>query len=164
VGERLSLTGSIRYLHAKFPNGRETTSVVFERAKEKNSLYCRIDVWGFVSVMLALLFLLMPNGYHDLPRYSVDLAETRHAIPMPGAAREDAMRISITRDGKLFFRDHGVMPADLPNEISEGVRNGAEKRVYLAVDARAKYGDAKAILVQLRLAGIENVSLLTVKP
>src|SRR6266403_5567561 len=65
--------------------------------KRKNSLYCRIDVWGFVSAMLALLFLLMPNGYHDLPRYSVDLAETRHAIPMPGAAREDAMRISITR-------------------------------------------------------------------
>jgi biopolymer transport protein ExbD len=134
--------------------------------KRKNYLYRRIDVWGFVSVMLALLFLLMPNttDYHNSTRNSVDLAETHHAIPMPGAAREDAMRIIITRDGKVYFRKHGVVPADLLNEISEGVRNGAEKRVYLAVDARARYGDTKAILVEIRRAGIENVSFLTEKP
>ena len=135
--------------------------MVFERAKEKNSLYCRIDVWGFVSVMLALLFLLMPNGYHDLPRYSVDLAETRHAIPMPGAAREDAMRISITRDGKFFFRNHQVALDDLPDEIRDGLRNGAERKIYLAVDARAKYGDVPHILNEIRHAGVEKVSFLT---
>ena len=135
--------------------------------KGKNSLYCRIDVWGFVSVMLALLFLLMPNAthYHDLPVVpSVDLTETHHAIPMPGAAREDAMRISITRDGKVYFRNHKVALDDLPDEIQEGLRNGAERKIYLAVDARAKYGDARAILGQIRLAGIENVSLLAEKP
>jgi hypothetical protein len=54
--------------------------------------------------MLALLFLLMSNrtDYHDLPRNCVDLTETHHAIPMPGAGREDAMRVGITRDGKVY--------------------------------------------------------------
>jgi biopolymer transport protein ExbD len=134
--------------------------------KRKNSLYCRIDVWGFVSVMLALLFLLMPNrtDYHDLHGNSVDLTETHHAILMPGAAREDAMRISITRDGKVYFRNYQVARDDLQDEIQKGLRKGAERKIYLAVDARAKYGDAKAILAQIRLAGIENVSLLTEKP
>jgi biopolymer transport protein ExbD len=83
---------------------------------------------------------------------------------MPGAGREDAMRISITRDGKVYFRNHQVALDALPDEIQEGLRNGAERRIYLAIDARAKYGDAKAILVQIRLAGIENVSFLTEKP
>jgi len=53
---------------------------------------------------------------------------------------------------------------DLANEIREGARNGAEKRVYLVADARAKYGDTMAVLVQIRLAGIESVSFLTEKP
>jgi hypothetical protein len=41
-----------------------------------------------------------------------------------------------------FFQEHRVVRADLANEIREGVRNGAEKKVYLVPDARAKYGNA----------------------
>jgi len=52
----------------------------------------------------------------------------------------------------------------LPEEIRQGVRNGAEKRTYLNADARAKYGDTIAVLDQIRLAGIEKVSLLTEQP
>lgn len=134
--------------------------------KRKNELLCRIDMWGFVSVMLAILVWTMfglPYPAHAI-RSSVDRAIAAHSNPQPGAAKEDAMQVSITRDGRVFFRDHNVMSVDLPNEIREGVRNGAEKRVYLAVDARAKYGQVEAILLQIRLAGLENVSFLTEKP
>jgi biopolymer transport protein ExbD len=43
-------------------------------------------------------------------------------------------------------------------------QTGTMNRVYIAVDARAKYGSAIPVLVQTRLAGIENVSFLTEKP
>jgi biopolymer transport protein ExbD len=56
------------------------------------------------------------------------------------------MQISVTRDGQVYLRDSHLMCGDLADEIRERVRNGAEKKVYLAVDARAKYGDAKAVL------------------
>ena len=113
--------------------------------------------------MLALLFLLMPNrtDYHDLHGISVDLTETHYAIPMPGAVREDAIRISITRDGKVYFRNHQVALDDLPDEIREGLRNGAERKIYLAVDARARYGDIPHILNEIRHSGVEKVSFLT---
>jgi len=78
--------------------------------------------------------------------------------------KEDAMLISITRDGNLFFRDHRVACADLANEIREGVRTGADNKVYMVMDGRAKYGRAIPALVQIRLAAIENVSFLTEKP
>jgi biopolymer transport protein ExbD len=50
---------------------------------------------------------------------------------------------------------------DLPAVLRERVKNGSGRKVYLSVDARARYGDAKTVLNQIRLAGIENVSILT---
>jgi biopolymer transport protein TolR len=130
--------------------------------KRKNALYCRIDVWGFVSIMLALLFLLMPNpaSYHEW-RGSVDLSESHHAVSMPEARREDAMRLSVTSDGSLYFRNQRVSTTEIPDLIRDGVRNGAEKRVYLSTDARAKYGRVLQVLDGIQLAGVEKVCFIT---
>jgi biopolymer transport protein ExbD len=80
---------------------------------------------------------------------------------MPGALREDTLKIFVTRDGAIYFREHRIALEDLADEIREGLRNGAERRVYIAVDARAKYGDVGAVLEKVRLAGIEKVAFLT---
>ena len=74
------------------------------------------------------------------------------------------MQISLTRDGRLFFRNDKITIQDLLEEIRKGIRNGAEKRIYLNIDARSKYGDTLAVLDQIRQAGIENVSFLKQKP
>jgi biopolymer transport protein ExbD len=129
--------------------------------KRKNELLCRINMWGFVSVMLVLLFLLMPWTVVDGGRPTADLVSTRHSTRMPGALREDTLKIFVTRDGAIYFREHRIALEDLADEIREGLRNGAERRVYIAVDARAKYGDVGAVLEKVRLAGIEKVAFLT---
>ena len=123
-------------------------------------------MWGFVSVMLVLLFLLgSPVLVIVHPRYTnVDLAPAVHSKPLPGALKDDAIRISVSRDSHVFFRDHRLALEDFPNEILEGLRTGAEKKVYVKVDARAKYGNVSAVLEQIRLAGIENVAFLTETP
>jgi biopolymer transport protein TolR len=131
--------------------------------KRKNSLYCRIDVWGFVSIMVALLFILIvaKTSYVDLPKNSVDLTESHHAISMPGALREDAMRVNIKPDGQVYFGYLSISPEDLPDLIRQGLRNGAENKVYVSADARAKYGSVIEVLNEIRLAKIEKVSFLT---
>jgi len=50
---------------------------------------------------------------------------------------------------------------ELPNRIRDATLNGAEKKVYLAVDVRARYGDVEAVLAQIRLAGLQKVCFLT---
>jgi biopolymer transport protein ExbD len=80
---------------------------------------------------------------------------------MPGAAREDAMQIHVTRDGRIYFGNLQVVRNDLPNLIRKGLHDGAESKVYLAVDARAKYGEVPPILEEIRLAGVGNVAFLT---
>jgi biopolymer transport protein ExbD len=129
--------------------------------KRKNELLCRIDMWGFVSVMLVLLFLLMPLIVVDGNAAAPDLVSVRHSTRMPGALKEDALKVVVTRDGTIYFREHRIALADLPNEIREGLRSGAERRVYIAVDARAKYGYVPAVLDKIRLAGVEKVAFLT---
>jgi biopolymer transport protein TolR len=131
--------------------------------KRENSLYCRIDLWGFVSVMVVLLFILIvaKTTYVDLPRNSVDLSESHHAVSMPGALREDAMCVHIKPDGGIYFGYVRISRDDLSDLIREGLKNGAEKKVYVSADARAKYGGVIDVLNEIRLAGVEKVSFLT---
>jgi biopolymer transport protein ExbD len=114
--------------------------------------------------MLALLFIFLPITTDTHRSVPVDRATAWHSSPQRGAQKEDAMLVSITRDGNVFFRDQHILRSELANEIRERMRNGAEKKVYLVVDARARYGDAIPVLAQIRFAGIENVNFLTEKP
>ena len=129
--------------------------------KRRSVLLSGIDVWGLFAILLVLLFILMVYVPIPIHGISIDRAVAVHSTPMPGATKEDAMRIFVMRDGRVYFGSHAVGTEDLPNEIREGVRNGAERRIYLAVDARAKYGDAEKVLEQIRASGIRDVSLLT---
>jgi biopolymer transport protein ExbD len=94
-------------------------------------------------------------------RSPVDFARTEHATPMPSALREDAMLVAVPRDGNTYFGTHQVQYGDLPLKIRDSLRRGSERKVYLKVDARAKYGDAILVIDQVRQAGIENIGLIT---
>jgi len=52
-------------------------------------------------------------------------------------------RVDATRDGKIYFRNVPISAKNLPDKIREGLKNGAEKKVYLRADARARYGDCQ---------------------
>jgi biopolymer transport protein ExbD/biopolymer transport protein TolR len=120
-------------------------------------------MWGFVSIMLVFLFMFMPlTVIHQ--RVSVDRPLAYHAAPMPGARKEDAILVSLTSDGNIFFCDHRILLEEFATEIQKSVRNGAEKKVYFNVDARAKYGRAKQALEQIQVAGIEKISFLAQPP
>jgi biopolymer transport protein ExbD len=119
-----------------------------------------IDFWVFpiVLVVLLMIFVVVPNPY---PRTAVDLAQTEQATKMPGALREDAMLITVSRDGNVFFGTKQIRYSELPASIRDSVRRGSEKKVYLKVDARAKYGDAAKVIDQIRQAGIQDVGIIT---
>ena len=121
-----------------------------------------IDFWAFLSVELVLLMIFMVNvPSPHANRSPVDFARTEHATRMPGALREDTILVAVTRDGNVFYGTHQIQYGDLLTAIRESVRQGSERKVYLKVDARAKFGDAAAVIDQVRLAGIQNVGIIT---
>jgi len=121
-----------------------------------------IDFWPFLSIQTVLLIIFMGNvPPHPFHGTSLDLAVVDHAKPMLSAIREDAMLVTVTRDGRVFYGTHQMRGDDLPPAIRDAVRRGSERKVYLKVDARAKYGDAVVVIDQVRQAGIENIGIIT---
>jgi biopolymer transport protein ExbD len=121
---------------------RRTTS-------RRSAYYCWIDVSALLAVFLVIFIAV------------VDLFASGHSRLTPHAIREDALQVVVTRDGRLFLGTHEAVPKELPHQLREGVRAGAENRVYLMVDSRAKYGDVKPALNEIRLSGVNYVSFLT---
>ncbi len=108
--------------------------------------------------MLALLFLLIGDRRPHVPKQiPVDLPVVLNATSEPNALREDAILVSVTRDGRLYFRRDRIMLDDISNRISKAVQEGAEKRVYMEADSRARYRDVEVVLDQIRAAGITDV-------
>jgi biopolymer transport protein ExbD len=131
-------------------------------AKRRNEFYCRIDPSPFAAVLWVLLFLFMGL----IPTYrrgAVDLPRASQSIPLPGARRDDALLVNVTRDGGIYFHYTRIAPEELTHKIRDGMIAGAERQVYISADARAKYKDVKQVLELVRAAGVENVSFFTMQ-
>jgi biopolymer transport protein ExbD/biopolymer transport protein TolR len=103
--------------------------------------------------------------WDDLPKSaSVDLAKVSSPVEMEGADREDALVVAITRDGKVWFDGDQVTFENLPGAIRQRASTGAERRVYIRADMRARYGGVARILACVRAAGIERVAFIVDKP
>jgi biopolymer transport protein TolR len=79
---------------------------------------------------------------------------------MRGADREDALVVAITRDGNVWLVADQVQLENLPAAIRERVSRGAERRVYIKADMRARYGGVKQVLACVRAAGIDKVAFI----
>ena len=91
----------------------------------------------------------------------MDLPKVLHPVAMRGAEREDAIKISITRDGKVYLGTEQVWPPDLPARIQDRLTDReVERKVYIVADMRARWGGVKLALDAVRSAGIIRVAFL----
>ena len=108
-------------------------AAVEREAKRRPVFYRYMNLWPFVGIAVVLLMMFLMGV---MPIYSpsapVDLPSSSYATAQPRARAEDAMKIYVTRDGRVFFRTDRVRPESLPIIIRGAVREGAERRVYLA--------------------------------
>jgi biopolymer transport protein ExbD len=99
------------------------------------------------------------------PRWiPVDLPSSLHATAQPKAMAEDAMHVCVTRDGRVYFRNYSAQPKSLAFLIRNAMQERAERKVYLSVDSRARYGDAAVVVEQIGKAGIREICFLASKP
>lgn len=117
------------------------------------------SVMGLVVFVLLLVFLVWTPPFHH---GSVDLPKVLHPVSMPGANREDAIIISITRDGKVYFGAEQVNATDLPQRIADRLKDqSVERKAYIKADMRARWGGVKPVLDAVHTAGILRVAFLT---
>lgn len=122
-----------------------------------------IDVAALASVLLALVFLMMCiTVFVGFPHHglSMDLAKVRHPALIAGMDRDDALVVTLTRNGYCYFGRERIAIEDLPMKIRDGVSHGAERKIYIRADARASYKDVKAVVDAIHQSGIENVAFV----
>ena len=117
---------------------------------------------GVMCIVLLVpltLFMTYPTPHHGV---SADLPKVSHAASMPGALREDTIKITITRDGRAWFgTDPLYSDESLPAKIRQRLEDHViEHKVYITADMRARWGSVKPVLDGVRSAGILRVAFL----
>ncbi len=122
-----------------------------------------INVTPMVDVMLVVLIIfmvitpLLNNGD------TVTLPKARNPIALPDAQKEDAIKVSITRDGQVFLSPglQRVNPEDLAPKVKDLLQNRTSRIVFLRADGRAKYEKVEDVVDNLRSGGVDDLGLLT---
>jgi len=123
-----------------------------------------INVTPMADVMLVLLIIFMvvtPMLQKGIS--SVELAKTKNPSEMQAADKEDSVLVSIARDGKFYLNQDKVNIDDLTNEVLKLISSRLDKTIFVKGDFRAKYGDVKQVVDNLRVAGVDKIGLLTEK-
>jgi biopolymer transport protein TolR len=116
------------------------------------------SVMGMVVFVVLIIFMTIPTGHQGL---SVDLPKVLHAVAMRGADREDAIKVSITRDGKAYLGTEQVWLPDLSAKIQDRLKDrDVERKVYIVADKRARWGGVRLAMDGVRSAGIIRVAIL----
>ena len=92
---------------------------------------------------------------------SVELPVTSNAVAMPDADEEDALIVSVTDDGSVYFGVDPISPAALAEKVRDGLSNRRERKLCIKADARTSYANVVKVLDAMRTAGVEAPNLLT---
>jgi biopolymer transport protein ExbD len=94
---------------------------------------------------------------------SVELARTSSAVPVPDADNQEALIITVTDSGGIYFGIDLVTPETLAEKLNARPSNEAQT-LYLKADARAPYASVVKVLDAAHTARVLSVTLLTTQP
>jgi biopolymer transport protein ExbD/biopolymer transport protein TolR len=126
-----------------------------------------INVTPMVDVMLVLLIIFMVITPMLTKGVSVDLVKTKNPVTMQAADKEDAILISVTKNGGVFLSPGNLRLSgadQLPEKVRDLLTNKIDKTVYVRADARAKYSVVEDVVDNLRAAGVNEIGLITEEP
>ena len=122
-----------------------------------------INVTPMVDVMLCVLIIFMVITPMLNKGANIELPKARNPIALPDADKEDAVKVSITRDGQIFLSPglERVNAEDLAPKVRDLLQNRTSRMVFLRADGRAKYEKVEDVVDNLRSGGVDQLGLLT---
>ena len=130
---------------------------------EGRKVNSNINVTPMVDVMLVLLIIFMVITPMLNNKVVVDLPKVSAAVIMEDANKEDAIKVAVTRDGKIFLGGDQIVVDSMGPAISAKLEKNPIKEVYLRADNRAQYGKVMDAIDGIRAAGVSQLALLTEK-
>jgi biopolymer transport protein ExbD len=119
------------------------------------------NVIPMADIMLVLLIIFMVVTPLLSKGVSVDMVRVPNPEDMPNADKDDAIIVAVTRDGRIYLGNDQVGLDSLADKVKDKVANRLDKTVFVRSDARAKFGQVKSAVDEIRSAGVDNIGLLT---
>jgi biopolymer transport protein ExbD/biopolymer transport protein TolR len=136
--------------------------VVRDEGKKVNS---DINVTPMVDVMLVLLIIFMVIVPVLEQKVNITLPKSQNAIAMKNASKSDAVIVAITQDNKVYLGANQISLSKLGTEVSNDLKNKANKVVYVRADANSTFSTVENAIDAVRsAAGVEQFGLLTDQP
>jgi biopolymer transport protein ExbD/biopolymer transport protein TolR len=135
--------------------------MAISKRDEGAKISSEINVTPMVDVMLVLLIIFMVVTPMLQKGHSVDMAKVNNPEQMPDADKEDALLVTVTRDGQVYFGTDQISMDSLTNKVKDRLANKQDKRVYVKADMRARFGYVVQVVDDVRAAGVDDLGLLT---
>ena len=120
-----------------------------------------INVTPMVDVMLVMLIIFMVITPMLTKGVSVDKAKAENPIAMQDADKDDAVLLSVTKDGGVFLGNKRIALEEIPTKVKDLLTNQLKKTVYVSADRRARYEKVAEVVDALRASGVDDVGLIT---
>jgi biopolymer transport protein ExbD/biopolymer transport protein TolR len=138
------------------------------KRNEGKKVNSNINVTPMVDVMLVLLIIFMVITPMLGDKVTVTLPRVTAAVIMDAANKEDAITVSVPRDGSMFVRGDKVgTAADVTSKVEglEALKTnpGDDKAVYLRADERSNFGKVEDVIDALRAASVNQLNVMTDK-
>ena len=117
-----------------------------------------INVTPFVDVMLVLLVIFMVTAPMMQQGLDVNLPKTASTGV---ALNEDPFVLVIDAAGTVKAGDTPVKVAELSTRLKAIFQNKKNKQIYIQADKKVDYGTVAYVMGEIRMAGISNISLIT---
>ncbi len=117
-----------------------------------------INVTPFVDVMLVLLVIFMVTAPMMQQGLDVNLPKTASTGV---ALNEDPFVLSIDANGKIKAVGNEIKSDVLGTKIKAIFENRKSKQIYIQADQKVDYGTVAYVMGEIRMAGISNISLIT---
>ena len=119
------------------------------------------NVIPMADIMLVLLIIFMVVTPLFQPGEPVNLAKVDNPIEMPNAGKDDAIILAVSRDGSFFLGNTMIALDEVSSRVRDRISGRLDRTVFVKSDGRAKYRDVVKLVDKVRLAGVDNVALLT---
>lgn len=111
-------------------------------------------------IFFLLVFFMMSTLYMVEQRtIPVNLPQVSAVQSQADAAR--SVSVSVTAEGRVLFEQEELPLALLQKRTRVELNKGSELVFVLRADKRAEYGKVVAVLDELKLAGVQRVSIAT---
>src|SRR5215467_9495954 len=94
----------------------------------------------FTLLMAFMMAAPMPHGY------GVRVPRVAHPVRLRDLDRGDVLRVSVARDGMIFLGSDQVNETDIVQNLRLRLDQGAERKLYVAADDRARYKSVSVVL------------------